>query len=169
MKTRCFIIGLLLTTYLNGFSRHQTSAGCLPNAKGIDLSGLYIHAGRISAGSFNHENGLSLWNEIAVSKNEIPKRNMKDYVGSYTFIQGNVPVDSVLVKLHNDSVLVAEASNGWAYLKYVKEDEFELSEYNGQVLFLRNDTTRIVIGVKVVILTSDIEVEGIRTLPKAIE
>lgn len=166
MKTRCFIIGLLLTTYLNGFSRHQTSAGCLPNANGIDL---YIHAGRISAGSFNHKNDRSLWIEIAGSKNEIPKRNMKDYVGSYTFVQGNVPVDSVLVKLHNDSVLVAEASNGWAYLKYVKEDEFELSEYNGQVLFLRNDTTRIVIGVKVVILTSDIEVEGKRTLPKTIE
>jgi len=91
---------------------------------------------------------------------EIKKCNLNDYTGRYSFIHDNSTIDNVLVEFKNDSILRVEANVGTANLVFVKGDEFKISEYDGQVIFIRDTTNQKVIGVKVFVPVANIDVEG---------
>ena len=92
---------------------------------------------------------------------ENQKSNLKDYTGQYSFINvENSNLENVRVELHGDSTLKAVASMGEIIMKLVKENEFKVSEYDGKVLFIRDETSQKVIGVKVFVPSVNIEAEG---------
>jgi len=92
---------------------------------------------------------------------EIQNINLKDYIGRYAFdnVQ-NSTIEYVSVELLSDSTLKAVASAGTATLILHKADEFKLLEYEGQVIFIRDETKLNVIGAKVFIPIANIEAEG---------
>ena len=91
---------------------------------------------------------------------ETKKRNLNDYTGRYSFVFDNSTIDNVLVEYRNDSILSVQANVGTANLIFVKGDEFKISEYDGRVIFLRDSTNQKVIGAKVIVPVSNIDVEG---------
>ncbi len=79
-------------------------------------------------------------------------------MGRYVFPY-NQAIEEVVVNLRNDS-LFATASLGTVQLKHVSDDNFEIPEYGGEVIFTRNDTSKVVSTVKVTIPVASIEIEG---------
>jgi Zn/Cd-binding protein ZinT len=91
---------------------------------------------------------------------ETKKRNLNDYSGRYTFVYNSSTIDNVLVEFRNDSILSVQTNVGTANLIFVKGDEFKISEYDGRVIFQRDSTNQKVIGVKVIVPVSNIDIEG---------
>lgn len=93
---------------------------------------------------------------------ENPTSKLTDYCGKYTFIDlENETTEIVSVELNNDSTtLKAVASAGVVTLIHLKNDEFKLSEYEGRVIFIRDESKLKVIAVKVSVPIANIDVEG---------
>lgn len=98
---------------------------------------------------------------VIIKADEIQKGILKDYTGRYTFIDvENSTTENVSVELLSDSTLKVVATAGTVTLKLLKDDEFKVSEYEGQVIFIRDETKLKVIGVKVIVPIANIEAEG---------
>ena len=92
---------------------------------------------------------------------ENPTSKLTDYCGKYTFIDvENETTEIVSVELHSDSTLKAVANAGVVTLIYLKNDEFKLSEYEGRVKFIRDESKLNVIAVKVTVPIANIDTEG---------
>lgn len=91
---------------------------------------------------------------------ENKKRNLNDYTGMYSFVDQNSSIDNVKVEFQSDSTLTVVAAMGSVTLKHVKDDEFKVSEYDGQVLFIRDEAKLKVISVKVNVPSFNIETVG---------
>lgn len=97
---------------------------------------------------------------VGIHAEENQKKSLTDYLGQYAFVDENATTDNVLVELHSDSTLKATAAIGSVTLKFIKDDEFEIAEYGGQVLFIRDEEKQNVIGVKVIVPSANIEKDG---------
>ena len=97
-----------------------------------------------------------------INSYEKPTSTLTVFCVKYTFIDlENETTEIVSVELNNDSTtLKAVASAGVVTLIHLKNDEFKLSEYEGRVIFIRDESKLIVIAVKVSVPIANIDVEG---------
>ncbi|MEN6618132.1 MAG: hypothetical protein ABFC28_01310 [Rikenellaceae bacterium] len=67
-------------------------------------------------------------------------KNMQEYIGRYTFPENNI-AESLTVE-QNDNILRIVSSIGSADLKFIGNDSFEIPEYGGNAIFVKDETNQ---------------------------
>ncbi len=92
------------------------------------------------------------------ANDSIPKKSLNDYAGRYVLPE-NQYAESVVVEIKNDTFLVV-TDMGTIQLIHVSDDTFEVAEFNVQVKFIRDKTTRKVLGVRIIYEENNIDIYG---------
>lgn len=92
------------------------------------------------------------------ANDSIPQKSFQDYTGKYTFPDNDL-AKQVKVVLNNDTLLVV-SDMGSVRLNHLTGDRFEVTDYSVFVEFMIDETTKKVVGVKVLYPEGDLEIIG---------
>ena len=94
------------------------------------------------------------------AEEKVQIKNMLEYTGRYIFPENNM-AESLMVE-QNNNLLKIVSSIGSADLKFIGNDSFQIPEYGGNAIFVKDETNQKVIGIKVSIPMGNIDLEGVK-------
>ncbi len=92
------------------------------------------------------------------ANDSIPKKSFTDYVGRYKLPE-NQYAEYASVEMKNDTLYVV-ADMGSIQLIYIQDETFEIPDFNVQVKFVRDETKRKVLGVRIIYTDGDVDMFG---------
>jgi hypothetical protein len=93
-----------------------------------------------------------------LANDSIPGKQLKDYAGSYIFPE-NQFAERVSIELKNDTLVVV-AEIGSINLTFLGGEKYEAGDFGVYVVFIKNELTQKVTGVKVLYPLGDFEITG---------
>ncbi len=102
---------------------------------------------------------LALFGAVQAEE-KVQIKNMLEYTGRYTFPENNI-AGSLTVE-QNNNLLKIVSTIGSADLKFIGNESFEIPEYGGNVIFVKDVKNQKVVGIKVSIPMGNIDLEGVK-------
>lgn len=109
---------------------------------------------------------LALFGTVQAEE-KVQIKNMLEYTGRYIFPENNI-AESLTVEQSNNLLKIV-SSIGSADLKFIGDDSFEIPEYGGNAIFIIDETTQKVVGIKVSIPMGNIDLEGVKEETKELK